>query len=286
MEIVLGALPSILPKLTELLKDEYSLQKEVKSRIRFLQDELETMQAALVHISKIPVNELPPQDKIWARNVRELSYDIEDNIDTFMVRVKGRDLATKHGVKKLIDKTLGSLMQPKIRRKIATDIRDIKSRVMEVHERHRRYVVSHSCVDKPIKVDPRALVRYEGVSKLVGIAEAKDEVIKILTEVKVAPKKQEKIVSIVGFGGLGKTTLANVVYEKLGAQFDCSAFVSVSRTPDMEKLLKDMFYQLANHNSTGINIIGVINELREFLQQKKRYYTHVTKPTLPSTILD
>ena len=90
MEIVLGALPSILPKLTELLKDEYSLQKEVKSRIRFLQDELETMQAALVHISKIPVNELLPQDKIWARNVRELSYDIENNIDTFMVRVKGQ----------------------------------------------------------------------------------------------------------------------------------------------------------------------------------------------------
>lgn len=161
MEIVLGALPSILPKLTELLKDEYSLQKEVKSRIRFLQDELETMQAALVHISKIPVNELPPQDKIWARNVRELSYDIEDNIDTFMVRVKGRDLATKHGVKKLIDKTLGCLMQPKIRRKIATDIRDIRSRVEEMSRRRDRYKINNDDAVPAISVDTRLMARYE-----------------------------------------------------------------------------------------------------------------------------
>jgi len=90
-------------------------------------------------------------------------------------------------------------MQPKIRRKIATNIRDIKSRVIEVHERRRRYEVNQSNVDKHIKVDPRALVRYEDVSKLDGIDEAKDEVIKILTKVNEVSKKQEKIVSIVGF---------------------------------------------------------------------------------------
>ena len=199
MEIVLGALPSLLPKLAELLAGEYNLQKEVKGGIRFLQEELESMKAALEDISETPPDQVPRQDKIWARNVRELSYDIEDNIDTFMVQVKGSDLAKKNGFKKFIDKTLGSLMQPKIWRKIATNIRDIKSRVIEVHERRRRYEVNQSNVDKHIKVDPRALVRYEDVSKLDGIDEAKDEVIKILTKVNEVSKKQGKIVSIVGF---------------------------------------------------------------------------------------
>ena len=279
MEIVLGALPSLLPKIGELLKDEYSLQKEVKGGIRFLQAELETMKAALEDISKTPPDQLPRLDKIWARNVREMSYDIEDNIDSFMVQVKGNESTLKHGFKKFIDKTLSSLiLQPKIHRKISIGIRDIKNQVTEVHERRHRYEVNHSSEDKHVKVDPRALVRYEDVAKLVGIDESRDEVIKVLTEVKEASKRQEKIVSIVGFGGLGKTTLANVVYEKLRAHFDCSAFFLVSQNPDMEKLFKDMFFELAGHNATSIGINSVINELREFLRQKKRYI-HITKST-------
>jgi ATPase subunit of ABC transporter with duplicated ATPase domains len=163
-------------------------------------------------------------------------------------------------------------MQPKIRRKIATDIRDIKSRVVEVHDRRRRYEVNHS-VDRPVKVDPHALVRYEKLTNLVGINEARDEVTKILIEGSELLKQQGKIVSIVGFGGLGKTTLANVVYEKLRGQFDCSAFVAMSQTPDMDQLFKDMFYQLAKKYSTA-SINNVISELREFLRRKR--YEHIT----------
>ncbi|CAD6268901.1 unnamed protein product [Miscanthus lutarioriparius] len=268
MEVVLGALPSVIPKLGQLLADEYNLQKEVKGGIIFLQAELESMKAALEDISKTPSDQLPSGDKIWARNVRELSYDIEDNIDKFMVQVKGHQPAKKQGFKKFIDKTLGSLMQPKIRRKIAIDIRDIKSRVAEVHDRHRRYEVKHS-VDKSVKVDPLALVamvRYKNPTELVGIEESRDEVIKILTEANETSKEQNKIVSIVGFGGLGKTTLANAVFEKLSTQFDCSAFVSVSQTPDMDILFKDMFYQLANYNAASINLF---DELRRFLREKR-----------------
>ena len=236
------------------------------------------MKAALEHISKTPPDQLPDLDKIWARDVRDLSYDIEDNIDTFMVQVKDRDPAKKRGFKKFNDKTLGSLMQPKIRRKIAIDIRDIKSRIIEVDERRRRYKLNYS-VDQPVKVDPHALVRHQNVIKLVGIDEAKDEVIKILTEGNEMSKQQDKVVSIVGFGGLGKTTLANVVYKKLRAQFDCSAFVLVSQTLDMDRLFKDMFYQLANYNAASIDVTNVIDELKEFLQQTKRY-RHITKPIL------
>jgi thymidylate kinase len=61
-------------------------------------------------------------------------------------------------------------------------------------------------------------------------------------------KRRGKIISIVGFGGLGKTTLANVVYEKIREQFDGWGFVSVSQTLDMTKLLKGMLYELAGKN--------------------------------------
>nr|CAB3462925.1 unnamed protein product [Digitaria exilis] len=277
MEVVTGALPSLLPKLADLLIGEYNLRKEVKGGIIFLQAELETMKAALEEISETPPDKLSKVDKIWARDVKELSYDIEDKIDAFMVRCKGQDsrlAEEQHGLRKIITRSHNLLIQPNIRRKIATDIRDIKSRVMEVHERRQRYDVNNNQgIDKPVKVDPRALVRYEDVSKLVGIDETRDEVIKILIQgnnQQVVSRQQDKIVSIVGFGGLGKTTLANAVYENLRKQFDCSAFVPVSRTPDMDKLFNNLLYQLAKRNN-ACTTDNAIYELREFLGSK-RYF--------------
>ena len=168
------------------------------------------------------------------------------------------------------------MVQPKVRHKIATEIREIKSRVMEVHERRRRYEVNLG-VDKPVTVDPRLFTQYTEVKELVGIDEARDEFINnFLTEENNVPMKKGKIVSIVGFGGgLGKTTLANAVYEKIRSRFDCAAFVSVSRNPHMEKLFQDMFYQLAKRNNARIN---VIDEIREFLQSKR--YENFTVRTL------
>jgi len=233
MEVTTGALPSLLPKLADLLIGEYNLQKEVKWGIKFLQTELETMKAALEDISETPADKLNKVDRIWARDVRELSYDIEDSIDTFIVHCNGsKVLSEQHGlIKRIINRSLDWLIQPKIRRKIATDIRDIKSRVEEMSKRRDRYKISGQ-VAKPVLVDPRLLARYEKTTELVGISEARDELIKMLmVEGSQVSKKQEKIVSIVGFGGLGKTTLANVVSENLRAQFDCSAFVPVSQAP-------------------------------------------------------
>jgi len=135
-------------------------------------------------------------------------------------------------------------------------------------KRRDRYKINGHQLAKPVLVDPRLLAQYEKTTELVGISEARDGLIKMLmVEGNQESKKQEKIVSIVGFGGLGKTTLANVVYENLRAQFDCSAFVPVSQTPDMEKLFNNLLYQLGKRNNASIN--NAIDELREFLQEKR-----------------
>nr|TKW01904.1 hypothetical protein SEVIR_8G208901v2 [Setaria viridis] len=275
MEIVTGAIPSLLHKLGELLVGEYNLQKEVKGGIIFLQAELESMQGALEKISRTPADKIDDQDKIWARKVREMSYDIEDNIDKFIMQCKGWKTTEQHSFKEAIARTLKWFRQPKIRRKIATEIRGIKSCVIEVHERRSRYEVSLG-VDKPVTVDPRLFAQYTEVKELVGIGEARDELInKIFIEENEVPLKQGRIVSIVGFGGLGKTTLATAVYKKIRAQFDCYAFVSVSQTPDLKKLYNDLLYDLGKSiNDEALGERRLIEVLREFLADK-RYFVVV-----------
>lgn len=264
----MGALPSVITKLGELLIGEYNLQKGVKGEIRFLQSELESMQGALDKISSTPVDQVDVQDKIWARDLRELSYDIEDCIDTFVVRCQGGEPAKHHGFRKVISWSLDLLERPKSRRLIATEIKEIKNRVMEVCERRDRYKID-TVVAKPAAVDPRILTWHKNPIELVGIDEARDDlIIRLLSQQgsETSSRQQDRIISIVGFGGLGKTTLARAVYEKIKAQFDCSAFVSVSQNPDMEKVVQDMFYQLAKKSNATTS---VVEELREFLQTKR-----------------
>ncbi|KAG2481209.1 hypothetical protein PVAP13_J356650 [Panicum virgatum] len=228
------------------------------------------MKAALEDISRTPAEQLPNNDKIWSRNVRELSYDIEDSIDTFMVQCKDKGLGKQHGLKKVIDRSLHLLMQPKVRHKIAKEVREIKSRVMEVHERRRRYEVNLG-VDKPVTVDPRLFTQYTEMKELVGIEEARDEFINnFLTQGNNIPMKQGKTVSIFGFGGLGKTTLANAVFEKIIAQFDCCAFVSVSQTPDLKRLFKGLLNDFGKSiNEEILDESRLIKVLREFLLDKR-----------------
>ncbi|XP_039802979.1 disease resistance protein RGA5-like isoform X1 [Panicum virgatum] len=81
------------------------------------------------------------------------------------------------------------------------------------------------------------------------------------------------VVSIAGFGGLGKTTLAKAVYDEIKGQFDCTAFVSVSRNPDATKLLKDILYELhkgGEHPGANLDEIKhLIDLVRDFLRNKR-----------------
>ncbi|KAF6986911.1 hypothetical protein CFC21_004606 [Triticum aestivum] len=85
------------------------------------------------------------------------------------------------------------------------------------------------------------------------------------------------MISIVGYGGLGKTTLANVVYEKLRGEFDCGGFVSVSLNVNMQKVFKSLLHQLGKEKYNNImdkstwSEIQLISEIRDFLRDK-RYF--------------
>lgn len=279
MEFAWRSMGTLLPKLVRLLKEEYHLQKSVKDGIKFLISELESMQAALEKVSDVPADQLDKQVMLWARDVREMSYDIEDSVDTFLVRVDGKKPARPLSIKGIIDKGLNSLAKIKSRHKIAADIKEIMGHVREAKERRYRYNVDGVVAKPPAtSIDPRLSALFKKVTELVGIGKTRDELIRMLSEGDDVSKKKLRVVSVVGIGGLGKTTLAKTVYDKLKVEFECSAFVSVSHSPDMKKIFKDILLELDkdkydNIHNTAKDERQLIDILREFLGNKR--YTSV-----------
>uniref|UniRef100_A0A804RBH0 NB-ARC domain-containing protein n=1 Tax=Zea mays TaxID=4577 RepID=A0A804RBH0_MAIZE len=93
---------------------------------------------------------------------------------------------------------------------------------------------------------------YNKVSDLVGIDEGAKELMNNLFEDGDKPVKKIKTVSVVRFGGLGKTTLVKAVYDKVKKDFDCSAFVSIGQKCDLNKVFKDVLYDLDKQNHENI----------------------------------
>ena len=213
--------------------------------------------------------ELNPQTRKWRDKLRELAYDLEDCIDAFMVRVDHEHDGHSGFIKRFFRK----LKKLKPRHEIAKQIQDLKASVIEASERHKRYqlVDISSNSRSTCSLDPRLSALYVEIDKLVGIDGPKKYIIEWLTkETKKAASSELKVLSIVGCGGLGKTTLANQVYKDVKSQFSCAAFVSVSRTPDVRKVLRGIAKGVGiTSNMLDDDEKELIDKLREHLQDKR-----------------
>jgi disease resistance protein RPM1 len=294
-----GALGSLLPKLVQLLANEYSRLKGVRKDVEFLERELRSIHAALRKVAEVPREQLDEQVWLWASEVRELSYSIEDVVDRFMVRVEDSHKLKRvkkkmrvegsepvadssHELKRLIKKMADLFTMGRTRHQIAHAIKDIKEKIVDVAARRDRYRIDNVVADSTAAtVDPRLLALYKDQKELVGIKEASLELTNMLAGGNDDPSMQHpKILSIFGFGGLGKTTVAKVVYDGIKDQFECVAFVSVGRNPNLKKLVKSILFELDKQkymrfNEARFNERQLIDELRGLLQNKRSIHTPV-----------
>uniref|UniRef100_A0A8R7TRD9 Uncharacterized protein n=3 Tax=Triticum urartu TaxID=4572 RepID=A0A8R7TRD9_TRIUA len=222
---VTGAMRTLLPKLAALLASKYKLSRGVHKQIVLLRNEMRSMNALLLKLSRTA--ELDEQQRDWRDKVRELSYDMEDCVDIFT-----HDLNGGHGGKAWLKRRLRKI---KTRHKIASRIEELKARALEVSNCHHRYktdecVGSPDCIPPPrglVAIDPRMEALYVDANSLVGMDGPKEKLIKLLSQEQVVGNRL-KVVAVVGSGGMGKTTLAHQVYTKIKSQFDAKAFITVS----------------------------------------------------------
>lgn len=228
----LGAMVSVLGKLDEILATEH------KDEIWKLREDLAITRTLLLKLSK--ARDPPVTARYWMKDVRELSYDMEDCVDAET---------------DWVDEKMSGF----------------KTRVEEANERYHRYMLGDSvpsCAD--ISVDHR-LPTVDGRRAVVGL-HAKGGPIDRLCQSLSDQDPELKVVPIVGVAGIGKTTLAEQLWHELGA-FQCRAFVQTSKKPDMRGILRSILSQVRPHQPLpGVSDVHrITQDIHDHLRDKSYF---------------
>ncbi|XP_047071746.1 disease resistance protein RGA5-like [Lolium rigidum] len=249
-----GAMESVVGKLAALLHDE---NEDFNGDVESLKAELEAVHALLKNTSE--ADDLDERARRWMKEVRELSYDVDDGLD---------DLMLPAGDGSGNNKPDGLAGKIKIWLRETTALRRTGEEI----------VAGINLSKASVEVeDPRDCYLYREMPELVvGVDGPSAELVKMLGmggggEDASVQQQQLKVVSIVGCGGLGKTTLARHVYRTFGGQFSCRAFVSLSRKPEVVAILRNVLSQLGYDQTIPGDVQPLVDCISSFLQDK-RYF--------------
>ncbi|PON38741.1 NB-ARC domain, LRR domain containing protein [Trema orientale] len=273
-------LSPVINKLVDLLVEQASLLNGVHKEVSSLKDELEIIQPFVKDAeAKLSKGEVSEAMKVWLKQLRDEADRIEDIIDEYLYH-----LAKRHHERGFVDslRKAGDFFRSlKLRHDKASEIRDIKESLREIKERGLSYglrpleqELSRSTVTKvdAAGVDPQLGSLFIEEEEPVGIDSTCKEVIRSLVE---GPSTRS-VISLVGGGGIGKTTLAKKVFkdDAVRQHFEFFAWITVSQSYNMEKVLKSMKNQICQEKE---DTDGTIEELIEFLRHylKKRRYVVV-----------
>ncbi|KAL6660743.1 hypothetical protein ACP70R_001778 [Stipagrostis hirtigluma subsp. patula] len=252
---------NLVSQLFSLVEDKYKLYNGFEADVTFLMRELPMITSAIdgqllgqdEHVLRLSVEEL-----------REVAHEIEDCIDSIKYGASWEEQSW-------YCKYIKSGKKRKSRSQLGEEMQRLKKRLEEAIERQQRYSVSFPSAPQLAESPSDQLVHRDD---LVGINTPLDELLELLAEPEGQPK-QLKVISIVGFCGLGKTVLARELYNsELGKQFEERAWVSAAHG-DPKKLLMEILEQLQS-NPPGpppatSNLNHLSTELSNYLTNK-RYF--------------
>ncbi|KAM3686004.1 hypothetical protein ACJW31_11G163800 [Castanea mollissima] len=210
--------------------------------------------------------------KIWLGELEDLAYDVDDILDEFATEALRRKLNPEPStskVRKIIDACIGS------NRSFATSMR---SKIEEIDTRLQNIVTDKKDLElrentggttrtTRSRVPTTSLVN-EG--HVYGREEDKKAIVKLLLSGE-SSDAQLSVIPILGMGGLGKTTLAQLVYndDEVSRYFDLKAWACVSEDFDIIRVTKAVLQSVTSQHckANDLNLVQV--KLKKKLSGKK-----------------
>ncbi|CAN1343890.1 Putative disease resistance protein RGA4 [Linum perenne] len=203
---------------------------------------------------------------IWLSELRGLAYDAEDVLDSFSTEQLRRKLKEEAASSSASFPSI-SLQTLKFNAEMMSKIQDVTARLRKINadkddlnlkNTYGRSMMGH----QPTERLPTTSLVNE--SRVYGRENDEHAILQLLKA--EAADVSISVIPIIGMGGLGKTTLAQLVLSRAKSGFDFTAWVSVGEDFDVHRITKTI---LDSAGSEGKDLNSLQEQLKEKLSRKK-----------------
>ncbi|XP_077217032.1 disease resistance protein RGA2-like [Tasmannia lanceolata] len=268
---------TIVGKLMDSVIQEITLLWGVDEEVENLSSTLSAIQAMLQDAEEQQVSSNEVKD--WLRKLKDVAYDVDDVVDEFTTEVLRSKL--EGNIQTSNRKQVPSLCfscftsnPVKFRHEIGHKIKEIRERLDKIGQDRQHFHLKQGDAARQREIKrQRQMSSLVDESKICGRVKGKEEIVKLLLDESASSSssKDISVVPIVGIGGLGKTTLAQFLYndKRVGDHFPVRGWVCVSEDFDMCRITKAIMESVTK-KPFGLNEIDPLQvSLKEELSGKR-----------------
>ncbi|KAL9459136.1 hypothetical protein AB3S75_002513 [Citrus x aurantiifolia] len=269
-------LEQLISTAIEEAKERVRLVKGVGTEVKLLQDNFEAIQAVLVDADRRQMAEEPV--RLWLEKLKYASYDMEDVLDEWntarlKLQIEGVDMNALAPRKRVCSffpasSCFGS-KKVFLRHDIAQEIKEINKNLDAIHRQKDMFNFSViRSTERSERMHSTALIDVSDVCGRVG--EKSTLKSKLLGE---GSEQQNAVqtISLVGMGGIGKTTLAQFVYNDNDVinHFGKRIWVCVSDPFDEYRIAKAIIEALEGSATNLVELNALLLRINESIAREK-----------------